>query len=128
MILESGNAIKAGSAIAVAGTVSALPLDLTWILLILLGMSAGWLARVARMVQNDRKWPDIKKDILVSLLIGGANGLFAAILISYWTLTYIQGVGVAFIVAFAGLKTLDTVTRSLLKKIGEWGSSTEKQE
>lgn len=126
MIISTSNATKATS-IATTIPAVAFTFDLTWITLIALGLFMGWLARVARLVHENQGWTTIRKDILVSLLIGGANGLLAAIIISYFSLTYMQGVGVAFVVAFAGLKTLDSITRSVLKKLGELGSQSGRQ-
>lgn len=126
MILQA-KAVKTGTALAPPLIFSALPIDFVWVTFILLGMILGWLARAGRMISQEHSWYDIKRDMLVSLLIGGGNGLLATIIIFWLGLNYLQGVGVAFICAFFGVKTLEAVGKWILRKfleeINEKGSS-----
>lgn len=118
MIVEA-NAVKYGSAIAIPLTLSLFTVQASWIVLIIFGLILGWLARLGRLVQDRASAEKIKRDIEVSLLIGGGNGLLATIIIFGLGLNYIQGVGVAFICAFAGIKTLDTAVKWLISKLME---------
>lgn len=118
MILET-KALKVSSALAVPILYQVLPFDILWIPFILLGLLLGWLARIGRMVGQNRSTEDMKRDMIVSLLIGGGNGLLATLIIASFGLTYLEGVGVAFLCAFAGVRTLENATRWLFKKIKE---------
>lgn len=121
MVLGSANAAKTGSALIppLAFSTLALPFDPLWALFILAGLILGWMARIGRMVSHNNTWKDIRRDLLVSLLIGGGNGLLAIVIISTFTLSYLQGVGIAFICAFAGVRTLETAVKWLFRKFME---------
>lgn len=118
MILET-KVVKVGSALVVPTLFQFLPFDILWIPFILFGLVLGWLARIGRMVSQNKSGEDMKRDLLVSVLIGGGNGLLATMIIASLGLTYLQGVCVAFLCAFAGVRTLDTATRWLFRKIKE---------
>lgn len=118
MIVEA-NALKYGSAVTVPLTLSLFTVQTSWIVLIIFGLILGWLARLGRLVQDRASADRIKRDLVVSLLIGGGNGLLATIIIFGLGLNYVQGVGVAFICAFAGIRTLDTAVKWLINKLVE---------
>lgn len=88
--------------------VSDLPFDPWWAVFLPLGIALGWLARAGRMVGDQRPWIDIRRDLIVSLLISGANGLIAALIIGRFDLPYLAGMGVSFVCSFSGVQSLDT--------------------
>lgn len=118
MIVE-GKVAETSIALGVPAVLGSLPIDLTWALFIFFGLTIGWMARIGRMVEQKKSWVEIRQDLLVSLLIGGGNGLLATIIIFMLGLTYLQGVGVAFLCAFAGLKTIDAGVKWLFRKFLE---------
>lgn len=126
MILTTKTA-KVGSALGPPLLTPLLPFDPWWIVFVLSGLILGWMARVGRLVNSNSSWLEIRKDILVSLLIGGGNGLLATILIVSFGLNYLQGVGVAFLCAFAGVRSLETAVRWLMNKFIEDYSSKDDQ-
>lgn len=111
--------VETGLSFSIPLSLSSLSIDLTWTLFIIIGLTIGWMARIGRMVEEKKNWSDIRQDIIVSLLIGGGNGLLATIIIFAFGLNYLQGVGVAFLCAFAGIKTLDTAVKWLFRKFME---------
>ena len=84
------------------------PFDLWWAIFVPLGLVLGWMARAGRMVQDRRSWRDIRRDLLVNVLIGGANAVMAGLIIWWLKLPYLPGVGVSFGCAFGGVPTLYT--------------------
>lgn len=118
MIIE-GKAAETGLTIGLPLLFGTLPIDVLWIFFIMLGLILGWMARIGRMVEQRKEWIDIRHDLLVSLLIGGGNGLLATIIIFWFGLNYLQGVGVAFLCAFLGVRTLETAARWMLNKFLE---------
>ena len=95
----------------VALPLALLPFDPWWLVFVPLGLVLGWMARAGRMVGESRSWRDIGRDLSVSVLIGGANGLLAALAIWKFGLTYLPGLAVAFVCAFGGVQSLDTAVR-----------------
>lgn len=97
------------AAIPIIPLVVGQPFDLWWAIFVPLGLLLGWMARAGRMVQDRRSWADIRRDLLVNVLIGGANAVMAGLIIWYLHLAYLPGVGVAFGCAFGGVPTLYTM-------------------
>lgn len=102
---------------ALPGAMEAVGFDLTWACIIALGLLLGWAARIGSLVKVKKSFKDITNDVIYSILIGGGNGILAGIVIFALNLTYLQGLGVAFIAAFAGTKIIDTVVAAAVKKI-----------
>lgn len=105
-----------------------MPFDPWWAIFILFGLFLGWMARVGRMVGQHKRWVEIRLDLLVSVLVGGGNGLLATIIIFGFGLNYLQGVGVAFICAFAGVRTLEMAVRWAFRKFMEDASGSSKHD
>ena len=101
----------------VALPLALLPFDPWWLVFVPLGLVLGWMARAGRMVGESRSWRDIGRDLSVSVLIGGANGLLAALVIWKFGLTYLPGLAVAFACAFGGVQSLETAVRWLRRHI-----------
>lgn len=102
-------AIKTGGAASVAFVMPALaqlPFDAWWLVFLPLGLMLGWSARAGKMLGENKPWTMIRRDLFVSLLIGGANALLAAVVIAQFHLAYLPGVAVAFVCAFGGVQTL----------------------
>ena len=118
MILEA-KAVKVVIALGVpiAVTSSHLIIDPFFLLFVIIGLIIGWLARVGKMIHDQKPAVFIKRDLIVSLLIGAGNGLLALIIISTFGLSYIQGIGVAFLCAFAGVRTFETVLSAAVDKL-----------
>lgn len=124
IVAAANTALKVGPALAIP-FVSDLPFDPWWAMFLPLGLALGWLARAGRMVGEHKPWLDIRRDLIVSLLISGANGLIAAIVIGKLDLPYLAGMGVSFVCAFSGVQSLDTavswakryVTRDVERKL-----------
>ena len=116
MVVETGT-VKHGVALGLPWLL--VGVDPIWFAIIGVGLLFGWLARVGQMVQKHDSAESIKRDIVVSLLIGGGNGLLATIIIFSLGLNYLQGVGVAFLCAFAGVRALDSALKWVIKKLME---------
>lgn len=84
------------------------PFDPWWLLFVPLGLALGWSARAGKMLGEKKSWGEIRHDLWVSLLIGGANALLAAVIIAQFHLQYLPGVAVAFVCAFGGVQTLQS--------------------
>lgn len=93
------------------------PFDLWWLLFVPLGLMAGWLARAARLVERQRPWGEVRRDLIVSVLAGASNGIVAALLIWLGELNYLQGIGVACVCAFLGTGTLERAARWAIRKV-----------
>lgn len=94
-----------------------LPFDVWWLVFFPLGMLLGWMARAGRMIGEEKSWAAIRRDLLVSLLIGGANGLIAALIIWRFDLEYLPGLAVIFVCVFGGVQTLETAVGWLKRHI-----------
>lgn len=116
MVVEAGT-VKHGVALSIPWLL--LGVDPVWIILVGVGLIFGWMARVGQMVQKHDSFESIRRDVIVSLLIGGGNGLLATIIIFGFGLNYLQGVGVAFLCAFAGVRALDNALKWVIKKLME---------
>ncbi|CDO34034.1 hypothetical protein [Novosphingobium sp. KN65.2] len=81
--------------------------DPWWLIIIPLGLVIGTMAQAGRMVRDRRTWEDIKNELLVSLLVGGANALLASVIIFTCNMNYLQGLVVAALCAFGGVNTVD---------------------
>lgn len=104
-------AIKTGGAASVAfvmPTLAQLPFDAWWLVFLPLGLVLGWSARAGKLLGENKPWAAIRRDLLVSVLIGGANALLAAVVIAQFHLAFLPGVAVAFVCAFGGVQTLQS--------------------
>lgn len=81
--------------------------DPWWLIVIPLGLVIGTMAQTGRMVRNRRTWDDIKNELIVSALVGGANALLAALVIASAGLNYLQGLVIAALCAFGGVRTIE---------------------
>ena len=96
--------------------IAASPVDWRLLIIIPLGLILGWMARAGRMVGDNKSWPEIRRDLLVSLLIGGANGLLAGLIIWWLKLSYLPGLAVAFMCAFGGVQSLETAFKWAMRQ------------
>lgn len=110
--------VKAGASVLVPLMMTT-PFDWWWAIFVPFGLMLGWMARAGRLLGENKTWPEIKKDFMVSVLIGGGNGILTALVIWWLALNYIQGVAIAFLFAFAGVGTLEAAVRWVFKKILE---------
>lgn len=97
--------------------IAASPVDWRLLIIIPLGLMLGWMARAGRMVGDHKPWTEIRRDLLVSLLIGGANGLLAGLVIWWLKLSYLPGLAVAFVCAFGGVQSLDQAAKWARRQI-----------
>lgn len=97
--------------------IAASPVDWRLLIVIPLGLMLGWMARAGRMVGDNKPWSEIRRDLTVSLLIGGANGLLAALVIWWLKLSYLPGLAVAFMCAFGGVQSLDQARKWATRQI-----------
>lgn len=97
--------------------IAASPVDWRLLIVIPLGLMLGWMARAGRMVGDNKPWSDIRRDLIVSLLIGGANGLLAGLVIWWLNLSYLPGLAVAFVCAFGGVQSLDQAAKWARRQI-----------
>lgn len=68
MTLESKTAMAMAPLVPAATAISP-----QWGIAMALGMLGGWLARTAFSVEAKKPWEEIRRDLLVSLLISGAS-------------------------------------------------------
>ncbi|MED5545618.1 MAG: hypothetical protein VYD90_10230 [Pseudomonadota bacterium] len=81
--------------------------DPLWLIIIPAGLLIGTLAQAGRMVKANRTWNEIKHELLVSALVGGANALLASLVIWTMGLNYLQGLVAATLCAFGGVATIE---------------------
>ena len=98
-------AIKTIPPLAVAAVAQVF--DPLWLVIIPAGLLIGTLAQAGRMVKANRTWNEIKHEMLVSALVGGANALLASLLIWSFELNYLQGLVTATLCAFGGVGTIE---------------------
>lgn len=91
----------------------ALPFDFMFVPFIAVAMVAAWMVRAGQRVAAREAWPEIRRDLIVSVLIGGGNAIVAAVAIARFDLSYLEGMGLAFFLALGGVETM---------KIG-WGTA-----
>lgn len=131
MIVESTLAAKLTKLMTSLGaTIIALGFNFSpvWVIVVMGGLILGWLARIARLIHQNKTFKEVYIDTLVSLLIGGANGLLATLLIYSLGLNYVQGIGAAFLCAFAGIKALEQGIKWIFKKlVDDFYDPTEKK-
>ncbi len=123
----TGDHVGAVKYIALAASVplGGLPIAAVWIVILLAGLLAGTLARAARMFERRAPWAEIRRDLIVSLLIFGANGLLSALVIHWEHLDYLAGMGVAFLFAFGGVQAIEAVLRRAYRNLVSFLSGKE---
>lgn len=84
----------------------ALPFDWLFVPFVALGLVAAWMVRAGQRVATKEDWREIRRDLIVSLLIGGGNAIIAAVAIRRFDLDYMEGMGVAFFLALGGVETM----------------------
>lgn len=105
--------VKAGPAVVAAGavqTASFVPFEPALGVLAGAGVAIGAMIRVGRLVARDAEWPVIRRDILVSLLIGMGNALLVLWLHSEFGLDPLQMLAVAVVVGTLGLEAIGMAT------------------
>lgn len=117
MLIE-GKTAKVGLSVGLPAAVTAsdIVIDPIIFIFILIGLIIGSMARIGKLVDDEQTTKAIKKDLFVSLLISLGNGTLALIIITTLGLTYLQGLGVAFVCAFAGLRTIEAAVSSIAGK------------
>jgi hypothetical protein len=115
-------------AVPIVPLVAGQPFDLWWVLFVPLGLVLGWMARAGRMVNDSYAWPAIKKDLIVSILIGGANAVLAGLLIWWWNLAYLPGTGVAFACSFGGVSSINDAWLWARRHISDDAAGEARQE
>jgi hypothetical protein len=113
-VSEAGTKTIVTAAVPLATLMS---FDEVWLMIVPLGLVIGWMARASRSVTDRKPWDDIRRDLIASILIGGAHGTMAAFIIWCGDLNYLQGLGVTAVVAFMGIGSLDMMVRWLMRKI-----------
>lgn len=81
--------------------------DPLWLVIIPAGLMIGTMAQAGRMVKARKTWDAIRREMLVSALVGGANALLASLAIWALELNYLQGLVVAALCAFGGVGTVE---------------------
>lgn len=71
---------------------------------VLIGIALGILFRVGYMVDNEQETASIKRDVLVSILIGGANTVIAIYLVVTFRMDQIQALVAGVIIAATGVQ------------------------
>ena len=83
------------------------------------GMVAGWFAVAGVMVEQQKTLVEIRRAMIVSVLIGGGGALSAAFAVERLHLSTIEAALVAFTIAFGGVKSIEVLTGTMWK-IFEW--------
>ncbi len=73
---------------------------------IAVGILLGILFRTGWMIDKGEGWPAIRKDLFVSVLIGGANFALAAVIVQYLELSTLQALVAGVMVASTGVKAV----------------------
>jgi hypothetical protein len=98
---------KHAPALAASTVAIDVAVDLKMALVIAAGLVVGVMARTAQMIEKRKTLQDIKQDLLVSCLVGGANAILAAMIIWQWDLHYLQAIVVAALCSYGGVRTID---------------------
>lgn len=117
MILESTKLAAFTPGVIIPAIITTMQIDLIWVISILIGLFFGWTARIGKLVHQRSPWQAIRRDIIVSLLVGGGIGLISTIFIFITGASYLQGVGISFIFAFGGVSTLESIYKWILARI-----------
>lgn len=92
-------------------------LDIRWGLAMALGLVGGWLARTGQSVEARKAWADIRRDLLVSLMIS-AGSIIATLYFARMTAADELGVAaIGFAVAWGGTDSLRLMRRFVLAPI-----------
>lgn len=84
------------------------------------GMLAGWLAIAGVMYEQRKPLAEIKRALVVSVLIGGGGALIALGAVRQFNLDPLKAAIVAFLVAFGGVKAMKSITGMLWKLFDAW--------
>lgn len=93
---------------ALAPILAVLPFDPWWLLFVPMGLVIGWLARAGRMMNDKKSWRAIGHDLGISIMIGGAHAILAAMIIAVGHLGYLTGLAVSFGCAFSSVASVNT--------------------
>ncbi|MES2903999.1 MAG: hypothetical protein V4696_07425 [Pseudomonadota bacterium] len=107
----------AGAAIAVAVP---LPFDPALGAVVVAGLIIGIVFRAGLMIERRKAKSDILRDLLVSLMIGGANFVFAVAIIRLTKVSDpIVAIGIAATVAISGVRTGQMAVKWVWKRLVE---------
>jgi nitrate reductase beta subunit len=99
-------AAASGVTVAKAEPGIALLIDPMLAIVILIGLPFGIMFRTARMIGERRPKSEIHRDLAVSTLISGANFVLAAMVAVRLSLSYLEALLLAVIVAATGVKAI----------------------
>lgn len=91
-------------------------------LALLVGLAAGVLWRAGDARKKGETWDGIRNDLAVSLLIGGANLIIAAIVVNISGLPPLYAIGVAMVVAGKGPDAMAWFERNFTGRRGGDGA------
>lgn len=84
------------------------------------GMLTGWLAIAGVMYEQRRPFAEIKRALVVSVLIGGGGALFALFAVRQLDLNPLGAAIASFVIAFGGVKAMKSITGALWKIFDVW--------
>lgn len=99
-------AAASGVTVAKAEPGVALLIDPMLAIVILVGLPFGIMFRTARMIGERKSRAAIQRDLIVSVLISGANFVLAAMIAVRLSLSYLEALLLAVIVAATGVKAI----------------------
>lgn len=88
---------------------------------VLVGLAFGALWRAGSLTSEGKGWTAVRKDLLVSSLIGGANAVLALSLVELMGIRPLPAMGIGVLVGATGLRALpeikEAVTVALKRKL-----------
>ena len=82
-----------------------------------LGLLGGWAARVGVSVQSRKLWPEIRRDVLISLLFSAGSIITTLVFARLTSADELGIAAIAFIVAFLGDKAFDLLKQFILAPV-----------
>lgn len=99
-------AAASGVTVAKADPAMALLIDPMLAIVIMVGLPFGIMFRTARMIGERKSKAAIQRDLIVSVLISGANFVLAAMIAVRLSLSYLEALLLAVVVAATGVKAI----------------------
>ena len=107
----------AAGALAGGQQMFAFVMDPKLAMVILIGIPLGIMFRAARLIGDRKSKDEISRDVIVSLLISGANFVLAAMVATRLGLSYLEALLASVIVAATGVKAILGFTRWLWSRL-----------
>lgn len=86
------------------------------IVAVLGGVALGAMHRAGWLRQKRRPWSEVMADLMVSVLVFGANSVMALVLVEVLEVTIVMAMGVGVIVGSTGVRAVPQIRDAVLKR------------